>query len=52
MLLPERGDTSVELTELGGEDDVMSGGQTVQEIGALLARTLDLATDFGKKCHA
>ena len=52
MLLPERGDSSVELTELGGEDDVMSGGQTVQEIGALLARTLDLATDFGKNCHA
>ena len=52
MLLPERGDTSVELTELGGEDGVMSGGQTVQETGAFLACALDLATDFGKNCHA
>lgn len=51
MLLPERGDSSVELTELGGEDDVVSGGQTVQELGALLAGALDLATDFGKCSH-
>ena len=52
MLFPERGDSSVELTELGGEDDVVSGGQTVQENGALLARTLDLGTDFGICSHA
>jgi TolB protein len=51
MLVPERGDSSVELTELGGEDDVVSGGQTVQETGALLACPLDLGTDFGKCSH-
>jgi TolB protein len=51
MLVPERGDSSVELTELGGEDDVVSGGQTVQEIGALLACPLGLGTDFGKCSH-
>jgi hypothetical protein len=51
MELPERGDSIVELAELGGEDDVVSGGQTVQEIGALLACPLDLATDFGKCSH-
>jgi hypothetical protein len=51
MLLPKRGDSSVELTELGGEDDVVSGGQTVQETDALLACTLDLVTDFGKCSH-
>jgi Tol biopolymer transport system component len=51
MLLPERGDASVELTELSGEDDVVSLGQTVQEIGALLACTLGLGADFGKCSH-
>jgi dipeptidyl aminopeptidase/acylaminoacyl peptidase len=51
MLVPERGNSSVELTELGGEDDVMSMGQTVQEIGALLACPLGLGTDFGKCSH-
>jgi dipeptidyl aminopeptidase/acylaminoacyl peptidase len=51
MLVPERGNSSVELTELGGEDDVMSTGQTVQEIGALLACPLGLGTDFGKCSH-
>ena len=51
MLLPERGDSSVERTELGGEDDVVSGGLTVQELGARLACALDLATDFGKCSH-
>jgi hypothetical protein len=51
MELPERGDSIVELAELGGEDDVVSGGQTVQEIGALLAGPLDLGTDFGKCSH-
>jgi hypothetical protein len=29
----------------------VSGGQTVQEIGALLACSLDLGTDFGKCSH-
>jgi Tol biopolymer transport system component len=51
MLVPERGNSSVELAELGGEDDVMSSGQTVQESGALLAGTLDLGTDFSKCSH-
>ena len=51
MLVPERGNSSVELSELGGEDDVMSGGQTVQESGTLLAGALDLGTDFGKCSH-
>ena len=51
MLVPERGNSSVELTELGGEDDVMSMGQTVQEIGALLASPLGLGADFGKCSH-
>jgi TolB protein len=51
MLVPERGNSSVELTELGGEDDVVSLGQTVQEIGALLACPLGLGTDFGKCSH-
>lgn len=51
MLLPERGDPSIELTELGGEDGVMSGGQTVQESGAVLTYTLDLGTDFGICSH-
>jgi Tol biopolymer transport system component len=51
MLVPERSNASVELTELGGEDDVVSLGQTMQEIGALLACTLGLGTDFGKCSH-
>jgi hypothetical protein len=51
MLVPELGNSIVELTELGGEEDVVSGGQTVQEIGALLAGPLDLGTDFGKCSH-
>jgi Tol biopolymer transport system component len=51
MLVPERGNSIVELTELGGEDDVVSLGQTVQEIGALLACPLGLGTDFGKCSH-
>jgi hypothetical protein len=29
----------------------VSGGQTVQEVGALLAGALDLGTDFGKCSH-
>jgi hypothetical protein len=51
MLVPELGNPIVELAELGGEDDVVSCGQTVQEIGALLAGPLDLGTDFGKCSH-
>jgi TolB protein len=51
VLVPERGDSSVELTELGGEDDVVSLGQTVQKSGAVLACALDLGTDFGKCSH-
>lgn len=51
MLVPELANPIVELAELGGEDDVVSGGQTVQEIGALLACSLDLGTDFGKCSH-
>ena len=51
MLVPERGNSSVELAELGGEDGVVSGGQTVQETGAVLACPLDLGTDFGKCSH-
>jgi hypothetical protein len=51
VLLPELGNSIVEPAELGGEDDVVSGGQTVQEIGALLAGPLDLSTDFGKCSH-
>lgn len=52
MLVPERGNTSVELAELGGEDDVVSSGQTVQETGAVLACALNLGTDFGNCSHA
>ena len=52
MLVPEVGDTGVELAQLGGEDNVMSRGQTVQESGTLLACALDLATNFGKCSHA
>lgn len=52
MLVPEVGDASVEFAQLGGEDGVMSRGQTVQESGALLACALDLATNFGKCSHA
>jgi TolB protein len=51
VLVPERGDSGVELTELGGEDDVVSLGQTVQKSGAVLACALDLGTDFGKCSH-
>ena len=51
MLVPERGNASVELSELGGEDDVVSGGQTVQESGAVLAGALDLGTDFSQLFH-
>jgi hypothetical protein len=51
VFIPERGDTSVELTELGGEDDVVSVGQTVQESGAVLAGALDLRTDVGNCSH-
>jgi hypothetical protein len=51
VLLPKRGDSIVELAELGGEDDVMSLGQTVQEIGSLLACLLDLGTDFSQCSH-
>jgi hypothetical protein len=51
LVLPERGNSSVEPAKLGGEDDVVSLGQTVQEIGALLACPLDLGTDFGKCSH-
>lgn len=51
VLLPELGNSIVEPAKLGGEDDVVSSGQTVQEIGALLAGSLDLGTDFGKCSH-
>ena len=51
VLVPERCDASVELTELGGEDNVVSGGQTVQESGAVLAGALDLSTDFSDRSH-
>jgi Tol biopolymer transport system component len=51
VLVPERGNPCIELTELGGEDGVMSFGQTVQETGALLACPLDLGTDFGRCSH-
>jgi hypothetical protein len=51
VLLPERFDSIVELTELGGEDGVVSVGQTVQEVGTLLACALDLRTDFGICSH-
>jgi len=52
VLVPELGDSGVELAQLGGEDSVMSFGQTVQESGTLLACALDLATNFGKCSHA
>ena len=52
MLVPKVGDASIELAQLGGEDNVMSIGQTVQENGTLLACALDLATNFGKCSHA
>lgn len=52
MLVPKVGDASIELAQLGGEDNVMSIGQTVQENGALLACAFDLATNFGKCSHA
>jgi hypothetical protein len=51
VFVPESGNASVELTELGGEDDVVSGGQTVQESGAVLAGALDLPTDVGNGSH-
>ena len=51
VLVPESGDASVELTELGGEDDVVSRGQTVQESGAVLAGALDLRTDLSNGFH-
>jgi hypothetical protein len=51
VLVPEFGNAGVELAELGGEDDVMSGGQTVQELGAVLAGALDLRADFGNGSH-
>jgi hypothetical protein len=51
VLVPEGGNTSVELTELGGEDDVVSVRQTVEESGALLARALDLRTDLMQLAH-
>jgi hypothetical protein len=46
MLVPEIGDPGIKLTQLGGEDDVMSTGQTMQESGTLLACALDLATNI------
>ena len=51
VFIPERGDTSIELTELGGEDYVVSVGQTVQESGAVLAGALDLRTDISDCSH-
>jgi hypothetical protein len=51
VLVPERGNTIVELAELGGEDDVVSLGQTVQELGALLAGALDLGSDVLQCAH-
>jgi hypothetical protein len=51
MLVPERGNVIVELTQLGGEDDVVSGGQTMQEIGTLLAGALDLVPDVTDGSH-
>jgi hypothetical protein len=51
VLVPERGDSIVELAELGGEDDVVSFGQTVQELGTLLAGALDLGTDVLQDAH-
>ena len=51
VLVPERGDSIVELAKLGGEDDVVSLGQTVQELGTLLAGALDLGTDVLQNAH-
>jgi len=48
MLVPEIGDPGIKLTQLGGEDDVMSGGQTMQENGTVLACALDLATNISQ----
>ena len=46
VFVPELRDAVVQLTELVCEDDVMSGGQTMQESGTVLACALDLATDL------
>jgi hypothetical protein len=51
LLVPERGNSIVELAELGGEDGVVSFGQTVQELGALLAGAFDLGTDVLQDAH-
>jgi hypothetical protein len=51
MLVPERGNAIVELTELGGEDNVVSGGQTMQESGTVLAGALDLVPDVSDGSH-
>ena len=51
VLVPEPSDPLVELLQLGGEDDVPSRGETVQESGAVLARALDLLTDFVECSH-
>ena len=51
VLVPEPGDAIVQLLELRGEDDVLSGGQALTEIGAVLAGALDLATDFLNRFH-
>src|SRR5215210_1063525 len=51
VLVPEASDPLVELLQLGGEDDVPSLGETVQESGAVLAHALDLVTDFRQCSH-
>jgi hypothetical protein len=51
VFVPELRDPLVQLAELGCENGVMSTGQAVQENGAVLARALDLATDFSQISH-
>ena len=51
MLIPELGDAIVQLPELLGEDSVSPLGEAMSEVGAVLARALDLVTDFSQLSH-
>ena len=52
LFVPEGCETLLDRAQLGGERGVVPLREVVPELGAAIARGVDLATDVGKGSHA
>ena len=52
LFVPQGFEVLLDRAQLGGERGVVALGQVVPELGAAIARGVDLAADVGKGSHA